>query len=86
MINMLEKHINNLTIEQVNDFAVSKNILLSENELNFTYEFIKKNWKNILGNPSLLDIDRYQSKYSQENFPKIKKLYSDYYQRFSRFL
>ena len=30
--------------EDVNNFAIKKNVFLSEGELDFTYEFLKKNW------------------------------------------
>lgn len=76
----------NLNKEEVNKFANAKNIVLSEDELEFTYGFIKKNWENILGNPKLLDLDRYEKKFSKENFVKIKKLFNEYYQKYSRYL
>lgn len=76
----------NLKKEDVLKFASTKNILLSEEELNFTYEFMKRNWENILGNPKLLDLDRYKNKFSEENFVKVKKLFNEYYQKYSRYL
>ena len=76
----------NLNKEEVHKFANAKNIFLSEDELEFTYNFIKKNWENILGNPKLLDLDRYKNKFSEENFVKIKKLFNEYYQKYSRYL
>ena len=86
MFSIIEKYMNRLTIEDVNNFALSKNCTLSQEELNFTYLFIKKNWKDILGNPSVFDINRYKSNYSPENFEKIKRVYQEYYQKFARFL
>ncbi|MBQ7031156.1 MAG: hypothetical protein IJN13_02135 [Bacilli bacterium] len=86
MFNFIERYINNMTKDDVNKFALSKNIELSENELTFTYEFIKKNYKNILGNPKLFDIERYKNNYSKENFSKITKVYQEYFQRYSNYL
>ena len=77
---------NRLTIDDVNNFALSKNCTLSPEELNFTFIFIKKNWKEILSNPQMFDINRYRSKYSPENFTKVKQVYNEYYQKFSQFL
>ena len=86
MFNFIERYINNMTKDDVNKFALSKNIELSENELTLTYEFIKKNYKNMLGNPKLFDIERYKNNYSKENFSKITKVYQEYFQRYSNYL
>lgn len=75
-----------LTIEDINNFAITKNANLSEDELKFTYEFLKKNWKEIIKNPNIFNIDRYKDKYSKENFVKIKQLYLDYFNKFAAFL
>ena len=39
---MIERYINNLDKSKVNEFAKSKNINFSEEELNFIYAFVKK--------------------------------------------
>lgn len=86
MYNIIEKYMNRLTIEEVNNFALSKNCHLSEEELNFTFLFIKKNWKEILGNPNVFDINRYKNHYTEENFQKIKQVYTEYFQKFAYLL
>ena len=75
MLNLIERFMNNLTIDQINDFAISKNVHLSSDELDFTYNFIKKNWRSIISNPTLLNLERYQDKYSKENFIKINQVF-----------
>lgn len=75
-----------LKIEQVQEFAIRNNINLSAEELDFTYKFIKKNYQDILKNPSIFIIDRYKDKYSLENFKKIKELYNAYLQKYSGYL
>ena len=74
MFNLIEKYIMKLTKDDINNFALKKNITLSEDELDFTYSFIKKNYQEMLKNPHLFDIDRYQNKYHGDNFNKIKKV------------
>ena len=86
MFNLIERYINMLSVEKVNDFALSKDIHLNDNELSFTYNFIKKNYKDILGNPKLFDINRYKDKYTKENFSKIAKVYQEYFQKYSNYL
>lgn len=75
-----------LTKEEVNNFAISKNIILSPEELDFTYAFIQKNWEQVIKNPSLLNLERYQDKFSPDNFIKIKKLFIEYSSRYQAFL
>lgn len=86
MINIIEKYMQNLSIDKVDSFARSKNVNLSNDELEFTYSFIKKNYKEILTNPNMFKIDRYKSKYSEETFEKIKKVYTEYFSKYQRFL
>ena len=66
--------------------AKSKNVFLDDDELNFTYDFVKKNYKEMLKNPSLFKIDRYKNKYKGNNFEKIKKVYIEYFSKYQRFL
>ena len=83
---MIEKYIETLTPESINNFAKTKNIILNENELNFTYNFIKKNYKDFFKNPNLFNIDYYKKFYTENNFYKIKKIFLEYYQKFIIYL
>ena len=86
MYNIIELYINKLNKEDITNVAISKNIYLNNEELDFTYEFIKKNWKDIIKNPNLFDIDRYKTKYTPENFIKIKKVFQEYFQKYRNYL
>jgi hypothetical protein len=86
MFNIIGAYINKLTKDDVNKFAISKGATLSNEELEFTYSFIKKNWKDILKNPSIFDIERYSKYYSNDNFIKIKQVFNEYFQKFSSYL
>lgn len=83
MFNIISLYLNKLTIDDVTKFASSKNVTLSNEELSFTYNFIKKNGLSILKNPALFDINRYSKYYTPENFLKIKQVYNEYYQKFN---
>ena len=76
MFNIIGAYINKLTKDDVNKFAISKGANLSNEELEFTYSFIKKNWKDVLKNPSIFDIERYSKYYSKDNFIKVKQVFS----------
>lgn len=86
MFNIIEKYISNLNKDDVNRFALKKNINLSNDELDFTYIFIKKNYKEILKNPSLFNMERYKEKYSRENYLKINNLFREYYSKYHKFI
>ena len=86
MFNLIEKYILKLTKDDINNFALKKNISLNEDELGFIYTFIKKNYKDILKNPSLFDINLYQNKFQGNNFNKIKKVYIEYFSKYHKFL
>ncbi len=86
MFNIIGAYINKLTKDDVNKFAISKGANLSNEELEFTYSFIKKNWKDVLKNPSIFDIERYSKYYSNDNFIKIKQVFNEYFQKFSSYL
>ena len=77
---------NRISKEDVNNFAQKNNVTLSESELDFTYDFIKKNWQPILANPNMLNFDRYKDKYSPENLEKIKKLFKEYSIKYKNYL
>lgn len=78
MFNIIGAYINKLTKDDINKFATSKGATLSNEELEFTYSFIKKNWKDILKNPSIFDIERYSRYYSKDNFIKVKQVFNEY--------
>ena len=86
MYSLIERYMNKITKEDVNSFALKKNIFLSEDELTFTYDFIKKNWDKILSNPNILNLNRYKDKYSEENFIKINELFKEYYSKYRMFI
>lgn len=86
MYNIIERYMNKLTKEEVDTFARKNNIFLNEEELNFTYIFVKKNWASVIGNPASLNLDRYKDKFSEENLMKIKKLFKEYSIRYKNYL
>ena len=86
MFNLIERFINKMSVEDIRNFATSKNINLSDAELNFTYDFVKKNYKNVLANPKLFNLDRYKNNYTEENYHKISKVWQEYSQKYSNYL
>lgn len=86
MYNIIERYMQKIKKEDVEQFALSKNVHLSNDELDFTYLFLKKNWQEIIKNPSIFNIDRYKDRYTEENFKKVKQVYLEYFQKFGSLL
>lgn len=86
MFVLIERYVNKLTSTDINNFAISNNINLSDEELDFTYNFVKRNYKSVLSNFNLFDFDKYKNYYSEENFIKIKKLIREYALKYSKYL
>lgn len=76
----------NLSINDVNKFAINNNVYLNEEELFFTYNFVKNNWKDILNNHGNIDLSKYKEKYTPNNYLKIEKLIKEYTIKYSKFL
>ncbi len=83
---LIKNYINNLTKDQVDSFAKQNNVFLSPEELDFTYNFVKKNHSEVLSDFTSFDFSKYQKYYSQENYNKIKNLLYLYYQKYHQFL
>ncbi len=86
MYNLIKRYVLKMTKEDINNFAISKNVSLNPEELEFTYNFVKKNWEQIIKNPNLLNLDRYSNHFSPENLAKIKKLFNEYSARYQSYL
>lgn len=86
MFVLIERYINNMNIHDLNNLALSKGINLSPDELNFSYNFVKKNWKDVLSNYSLFNFDKYKDQFSEENFAKIKVLIKEYTIKYGSYL
>lgn len=86
MFHIIERYINIMNKEDVKKFATKNNINLSEEELEFTFQFVKKNWKTILGNPNSFQFERYKNNYSEENYQKMNRLINEYRVKYQSFL
>lgn len=78
MLNIIEPYINNITKNDINSFALKNNINLTNNELEFIYNFIKTRYKEVLNNPNNFSLTKYKNNFSNENFVKINGLINHY--------
>lgn len=77
-MNIIELYINNLRKDDIINFANKKDIRLSNDELDFTYDFIKKHYKEIIKDKYKYNFNDYRDKFSKENAEKISKLINEY--------
>ena len=78
MINIVESYIQNISKEDINNFALKNNINLNNNELEFIYNFIKTRYKDVLSNPNNFNLVKYKQNFSNENFIKINAIVNRY--------
>ncbi len=86
MNNLIAKYMQNLKKEDIASFAQKNQVYLNSQELDFTYQYVKNNWQEILKNPNTLHLERYKNKFTNENYQKIEKLIPMYIQKYSSFL
>ena len=77
-MNIVDIYMNNLRKEDIINFALKKDIRLSNEELDFTYDFIKKHYKEIMQDKYKYNFKDYENRFSKENVEKINKLISEY--------
>ena len=77
-MNIVDIYMSNLRKEDIVNFALKKDIRLSSDELDFTYDFIKKHYKEIMNDKYKYNFEDYRSKFSSENFEKINNLIKEY--------
>ena len=86
MHNLIIKYINNLSIDDINTFAIKEGLQLTKTELNYLYIFIKNDYNLFLNNPNNFNIDDYKDRFSEENYPKIKEVFLKYFNKFKNYL
>ena len=71
---IIKKYIDKLSIQNINNFALNNNIVLTEKELEYMYNLIKSNWEQILSNDDSILL-KLNGNVDNESIKKIEKLY-----------
>ncbi|MCI8346935.1 MAG: DUF2624 family protein [Bacilli bacterium] len=80
--NLISNYINhNLTVDDILTYAAKKQILLSKSDSIIIYNFIKRNYKNIL-NGDESSFQELQESISNYLYQKIMSLYKEYKSKF----
>ena len=82
---IIKKYIDKLSIQNINNFALNNNIVLSEKELEYMYNLIKNNWEQILSNDDSILL-KLNGNVNNESIKKIEKLYYEYKKKYKDYL
>lgn len=85
MFQLVKNYISKMSKEDLDNFAKKNDIYLNQEELDFLYRFVKKNYEAVWANPNI-DLTRYKKYFSEENFTKIINLISEYQTKYASFL
>ena len=75
---LIEAYVNKLTKQDILNFASKNNLNVTNEELDFVYNFIKYNYKTVLNNPNSFNLSNYKNNFSSENYNFINSLISKY--------
>ena len=78
MLNIIDIYVNNMHKEDIVTFAKKNDIDLSSDELDFIFDFIKNNYKDIIKNKDSLNLEEYRDRFSNDNYIKIEELLKKY--------
>jgi len=76
--NLISNYVSKMTEEDIQKFASSKGINISEADLPIIYEYTKKHWKEFYEKNASKVLEELKPKISLETYNKIEDMYSDY--------
>ena len=86
MINrIVKKYIDNMSKEDIYKFGINNNVYLCDDELDYIYSEIKKNWMHLLNDPTLV-VSNIRNNIGPNNREKIISLYNEYYSKYKNYL
>ena len=75
---IIKSYIKNLSKQDIVNFALKNNIILTNNELDYIYNNIKNNYEYILSNP-IIYLNKLKNNVSITTYNKIYELYTIYF-------
>ena len=82
-IYLIEQYINKLTKEDINKFAVSRGIKISENDLNIIYNHLKKDYKTFIYGNQRVILDELKKEVEPGTYNQIELLFLQYKDKFN---
>jgi len=84
--NLIINYINKLTIDDIKKFSITNNIILNDNELNYIYNVIKKDYKLLLSNNYNIVFNNAKDYIDETKLKKIYNLFIDYRSKYLNYL
>lgn len=81
----IKRYIDKLTKQDIKTFANNNNIILNEEQLNYIFNLIKSEWKQLLNNDDYVLI-KLKEKFDDKTSKKIEKLYYEYKKKYQNYL
>ena len=75
---LIKKYIENITEQDIYDFALKEGVTLLNNEVNIIYVYIKNYWQVFLNDDSTFIFEELKEKLRIEIYDKIVELYNKY--------
>lgn len=83
---LIQKHVEKLTKEEIEAFAIQHGITLKEEETEVFLFYIKRNWKTILyGNPKRI-FEEVKPKLEPKTYQKMIELYQFFKEKYQNYL
>lgn len=83
---LIKKYIDNLTIQDVYDFAHSNQIILTEEEANLIYHYIKKDWEELIFKDHTPILMKAKSNLTDTTYKKVEELIILYKDKYKHYL
>ncbi len=83
--NLIENYINNMTINDIIMFSKKENILLTNEEYDKIFNYIKSNWKSLINNQEKVE-NFLNENFDFEKKDKIYNLFLKYQKKYSSYL
>lgn len=83
---IIQKYVDMLTKEDIVKFASFQNEILTNNEVDFLYNIIKKEWKTIIFGNYQVILSQYKEYLSVDKWNKIENLILEYKEKYKSFL
>lgn len=82
----ISQYINKISVEDVKDFALKNNILLSEEELQLIYHTLQQNWETVLYQDPTPVFERLKGQLSPDSYQKGIQLFEKYHNLYKDYL
>lgn len=84
--NIIKNYINNLTKEEINNFALNNNIKLKSSEIDIIYKYIKSDWETIIYSNHYIILNKIKDDIDSKVWKKIDELIIFYKEKYKKYL